>query len=201
MWFSVSEHLRVTLYSFFIGLLLGVLYDVIRLTRITLGLAVYSNVSERLYRHRLPFIRESRAYIGCGSGKGKFAGALIFIGDIVYALVSAAVYSVFLFHAIRGQVRWYFIASSAVGFFAYYFTVSCFFLTVLEVVVFVLRAAVRYITELFLLPIRVAFGLAVRALKALRLRIAAPIMQNIKYRRGVRYTEKIRLGLGAEMRF
>lgn len=177
------------------------LYDVIRLTRITLGLAAYSDISERLYRHRLPLIRESRAYIARGSGKGTFAGALIFIGDIVYALISAAVYSVFLFHAIRGQVRWYFIASSAVGFFAYYFTVSRLFLTVLETVVYALRAAVRYITELILLPIRVAFGLAVRIAKTLRLRAVAPIIQSMKYRRGVRYTEKIRLGLGADMRF
>lgn len=201
MWFSVSEHLRVTLYAFFIGLLLGMLYDVIRLTRITLGIAVYSDVSARLYRQKLPLLKESRAYIKCISGKGTLAGVLLFVGDIVYALVSAAVYSVFLFHAIRGQVRWYFIVSSAVGFFAYYFTVSKLFLAVLEAVMFVLRVMLRYMTELLLLPMRVVARLVISIAKIVKMRLVLPLVQGIKYRRSVKYTEKMRLRLGIDMRF
>ena len=164
MWFSVSEHLLVTVYAFFMGVFLGVLYDFIRLTRILLGIGSYSSVA-RKFKVKTSFVtcaddRHTR------SGKRGYISSCIlcFLGDILFGAVSAACYSVFLFHAIRGQVRWFFILASAVGFFLYYFTVSRFFLGIAETVVYAVKAVVFWILHMILTPFRLIFGWLIKVI-------------------------------------
>ncbi|MBE6715192.1 MAG: hypothetical protein E7575_07970, partial [Ruminococcaceae bacterium] len=132
MWFSLSEHFAVTAYSLFMGVFLGVLYDCIRLTRILCGIGSYSRAVSGLYKKQLPFIKNRRI----SAAPRRKNMILLFLGDILYALLCSASYSLFLFHAIRGQVRWYFLLASAIGFFLYYFTVSKLVLSILEILFF-----------------------------------------------------------------
>lgn len=201
MWFSVSEHLTVTFYSLFMGVFLGILYDCIKLTRIIFGVGFYSTIASSLYNKEFPFIRKTRAKLKCGNGNGAVSGVILFIGDIVYACLCAVSYSLFLFHASRGEARWYFILASAVGFFVYYFTISKLALSVLEVVLFFVRALMRYTTEVIIWPVRKLYRLVNLVIQVIYHKLVLPLFENIRYNKYKKYTEKIRKNLSAELKF
>ncbi|MBQ8577562.1 MAG: spore cortex biosynthesis protein YabQ [Clostridia bacterium] len=115
------------------GIFLGILYDGFRILRTALGIRTEEHVSDKTTALR----RITRRRIDCTSGevpcpdrhpkakRGHLPGRLVqFILDILYAVLAACVFAVFLYHRDTGVLRWYTVLACAVGFFAYYHTVG-----------------------------------------------------------------------------
>ena len=147
MWFSVSEQLIVTLYSFIVGIGFGILYDVIRISRCIIGVARYSS-SITSNKNKL-FHQYSSEKVHTGI----VSDIIIFLGDIIFSILCAAIYSLFLFHTIRGQLRIYFIIASALGFFIYYFTISKLILAVMEFITNLIKSIVRVFLKIIFIPV------------------------------------------------
>ncbi len=189
MWFSISEHFSVTFYSFIMGIVLGLLYDFFKLTRILLGINSYSAIAKRLQRVKLPLVKISFK-TGRKNQTDAVITVLMFFGDIIYALICGCIYSLFLFHAIRGQVRWYFIIASALGFFLHYFTLSKLNIIVLEVLFFSVKCVIIYLVEILIVPFRLFMKLFRWSVRRISSKVVRPVLLCLKYKRALRYTEK-----------
>ncbi len=186
MWFSVSEHLAVTFYSLIMGLFLGVLYDLVKLTRIFFKIGSCSRITEILCAKKLPIIGDltpPNTNRECDSATVR---AVYFIGDILYAVISAAFYSLFLFHAIRGHVRWYFIVASAIGFFLYYFSVSKLVLCIFEVIMYFVRVVFAY----SIAPFRFLLGRIFKLLQKIYGAVVMRSCESLKYSLAKKRTKK-----------
>jgi len=188
MWFSVSEHLIVTFYSFIVGIVFGVIYDTIKLSRCLLGVGNFSFASRFFQKVKIPFIKpvtRSRP----SKIKGIYSDITVFIGDIIFSLICAAIYSLFLFHAIRGQVRLYFIIASAAGFFLYYFTLSRFVMVLFEFIILFLRTVASCLFRIIFHPFHLLFRLLVRCARHLYNCFTVPLIKKLKYKSAIRYTK------------
>lgn len=200
MWFSISEQFAVIGYSVIMGVFFGIIYDFVKITRVLQGISAYSGISHKIHGMKLPLIRHR---FSDPKKKKNSARAIIilFLGDIIFSLLCAAAYSLFLFHAIRGQVRWYFIVATAVGFFLYYFTVSKIVIKLIEALFWVVKIVIIYLWEAFLLPFRLIYRIAVKIAKFFRCRIFRPLQDKAHYRCSARYTEKVKQNLKTEIVF
>lgn len=189
IWFSTAEHFRVMLYSVVIGILLGIIYDFVKMSRILLGISEYSETAKKLSAISLPLIKKKRT-AQKPKGSSKYGIVLIFIGDIIYSLICAGVYSLFLFHAIRGLVRWYFIIASAAGFFLYYFTLSKFIIVIIEILFFSVKTLFLYAAFIILLPFRLLYRFLKFLLRKLYSRIISPLKSRMVYSMYKKYTDK-----------
>lgn len=201
MWFSISEHSLVTLYSLIMGIIFGVFYDFIKLSRICMGLSSYSGKVAKLYQVNLPVL-------GCIhpgkvlKKKGHFySSVLFFIGDVFYALICAVLYSLFLFHAIRGQVRWYFVVASAIGFLIYYFTISRIILVFLEFFVFCVRIFIKFALTIVLFPFKTILMFIRKIVHILFEKFILPSAEYINYKKLIRYTAKKKSRLHTDIKF
>lgn len=200
MWFSVSEHLIVTLYSFVVGIGFGAVYDIIKLSRCLLGIGNYSFASQIFLKINIPFIKPiSHGYPS--KIKGIYSDIIVFIGDIIFSLICAGIYSLFLFHAIRGQVRLYFIVASAVGFFLYYFTFSRFVIVLFESIILFLRSVFYYFFRIAFYPIYLLFHLFVRCNRHFYRSLVVPFIEKLKYKSALRYTKSHSDKLLSKIRF
>jgi len=156
----------VTLYSFAMGAVIGVIYDIFRLWRVITGIGVTSRVAGWLYKRKLPLIRGKRGYIRPSVGNGAVSLAVFFIFDLLFSLTAAASYALFLHHACRGVIRWTYLLASILGFMLYNRTVSRITIGVLEVAVFFVRAFFRYVTQIVIVPMMPVIHLVKRILRA-----------------------------------
>ena len=200
MWFSVSEQLWVTLYSLIMGVFLGFVYDIIRIVRSASGVGNYSSFSIKLSKIKLPFLS-----VPCDKKKKNlsriFSFILIFISDLLFALICSVSYSLFLFHTIRGQVRLYFILASGIGFLVYRFTASKFLITILECVLFISKTILRYVFKLISLPFLLIAVFIKKLLSLVKARILSPFFEKLRYRRARSYTIRIKSRLCTDIRF
>ena len=98
---SIAEHAALLAYSVVVGLLLGALYDLFRLTRTFLGIGIDYREKKLLSELSPPIIgkREQRR----GHALGRAAGyAAVFVFDIVYMAAATAVTVIFVYHAHSG---------------------------------------------------------------------------------------------------
>ena len=121
--------------SFFIGILLGAFYDVIRLCRLIFGFDVAS-----------PFGK------GKKSAKKWFGYIFVCVFDFLFFAVSAAVMCVFFFLSGDGRMRGYVLFCTLVGFLLYYNTVGRLFISVSAY-------TVSFCKRIIFLPIRCAVSL------------------------------------------
>ncbi|MBQ1244393.1 MAG: spore cortex biosynthesis protein YabQ [Clostridia bacterium] len=124
MYVSMSELSLVLLYSLFLGLFLGCAYDVIRLSRIAVGVR-YKNVSETPFD--FSSLRIVGRYIKKGDAKekrGNFLSVFICIGDILFFVFAAICISVFTYHFNSGEFRFFILFGAVLGFLLYYLTLG-----------------------------------------------------------------------------
>ncbi len=96
------------LYSFGIGILLGVIYDVFRIIRMAFTLPGLVTDEYKGRAHR------SRFSVNC----------IVFICDILFFLIAAVISAIFIFYVNNGRIRGIAIFGSLCGFVLYYNTVG-----------------------------------------------------------------------------
>ncbi len=119
------------LLSVAVGAMLGVFYDVIRLSRVLFGISVASPFGTRSLRRYV-------SYLLCA------------LGDLLFFAVAAVVMAVFFFLRSNGIVRGYALLGAFCGFLLYYNTVGRLLIGTFEAVAaFVRRTLRRIFTKIY----------------------------------------------------
>jgi hypothetical protein len=139
-----------------IGIALGLLYDALRISRIFMGVKYAHKTVEKLDLLNLPLIgraADKKSSKGMKIFKNSVVDTVVFIEDIVFFIICAAVLVVCIFAASYGEARSFAFAGCAAGFFAYFFTLGRLVMFLSEYVVFGIRTFIRYFIFFTINPI------------------------------------------------
>ncbi len=183
----ILYQLQITLYALLLGLFLGVLYDVLRITRMLTGITPV-HVAHISWIGRLPMRRIGKI------GKGPVS-TLIFVHllDIVYGLSTGVCFCIFLYALNNGRFRWYLLLGCVLGFFAYYYSVGKLVLYLSGYIVAFLRGIIGCILYLLTQPL-IWIGRWVY-------KLLDPAKRRILRRRRIRQTEKWKKSWAKKVRF
>lgn len=139
---EIYPHLlwRLLLYSFFSGMLLGAVYDTLRLSRVLLGVCHYIDVAPVNYvpspfpRRDVPPRKRSKV----------LREALLVLEDLAFCLVAGALVMILLFYGNDGGFRGFVLLGLLAGFLVYYATLGALVVRASEFLIFWLKVAVLY---------------------------------------------------------
>lgn len=163
---AISEQISVIFFALLLGVFLGALYDLFRVTRVFIGVR-YSKTLIKLWDKKLPLIGVHRF----GRGKNitdKIKGAVISVEDILFFVLSGCIVSVFIYRYCYGILRWYVFFGAILGFAAYYVTVGRVVLTVAEFIMFLVVTFAKYVFFFTARPIILAFSKTKNTIKKLK---------------------------------
>lgn len=126
--------------SLFCGILLGVVYDLVRFVRVVFGIDV-SN----------PFKKGKRFAI--------FKYLFVAVGDLLFFVIAAVVMCVFFFLTGDGRVRGFALAGTALAFWCYYKTVGKLFIGISERLAKLCKKGILKLLSLIFYPFSKIFSL------------------------------------------
>ena len=171
MAFAVSnrEALMLFLYALIMGVSFGVLYDIFRISRVMLtgvGLSGSKESPGRIdmltkrIRENADVRKSSAARL-----KNRLTNVIIFIEDLLFFVILAFVFTIFLYQANFGQPRLYIYIASVAGFVLYYNTIGRIVAAMSRIVVSLIRLIVTYTVYKIIKP----------AIKAIAGAISVPV--------------------------
>ena len=200
MGIPLTRQLAAIVYAILTGVLIGVIYDAVRILRVMLGVSTYTKTGKALYEKKLPLI-------GAVHRKTFFEGnrllrlCLLFLGDVGFASLAACAFTVCLYHAASGTFRWFYLFALLVGFTVYYFTAGKVMMLCSEMLSFVIAIALRYTVYFVCVPFRL-LGRSVCCIYQWMLRqLVRPVLTRIQYIRRIRYTRRVSAALPIAVRF
>lgn len=126
-----GEQPRNFLYALIFGVFIGVIYDIFRLSRVALtGKELGSRahvklpVSWRTAAHVAPEREPGRLALMFKRAVGGSVFVIVLVQDILFSLISAALFTIFLYKVNFGELRLYLTIGAAVGFYLYYNTIG-----------------------------------------------------------------------------
>jgi len=126
--------------SFFLGLGVGAMYDIHRISRVLFGVQYTKNRPTKLIFSPLPILKRPLGEIRRGKVKNGFLSVLIFFQDVLLCCASAVGIVVLNYAFNDGRFRFYTIIALLLGFLLYYFTLGKLIIFLSEWIVFFLRA-------------------------------------------------------------
>ena len=183
----ITEQLQITLYALLLGVCFGAAYDLLRILRMLVGITPVP--AKRIsFAARLP-----RRHIG-RIGKGRISELFfVHLPDVLYGLLTGAIFCIFLYAANNGRFRWYLLMGCAVGFFCYYYSVGRLVVFLSGYITSFLRSILGFLLYLCTQP----FLWLWRWLR----KLFTPLHKRIVRRQKIRRTEKERKKLAAAVRF
>ena len=178
----ISDQITALIGAILLGVALGALYDVVRITRIFVGIrysgadrvAAFGSTAPGIFRESAA---TSRFLAFCGLSRRRIAPPrkrrarrittvrhrrvlakdvvlwlFVFFGDILYFTVSGAAFAVFI-HFSGGEFRFFMLFGLLVGFFCYYLTVGRAVIRISGAIVRSIRIAVSYLIYLTVRPL------------------------------------------------
>ena len=141
---------RLFLYALVLGVILGIVYDLTRLTRLFFGAHYNRRVAKHLRRIELPFLPLQKE-----KGESRALGIVLFFEDLLFCL-GVGIALILLFYEVHnGKVRGPAILCCGAGFLIYRFTLGRLVMLSFEFVAYFLETAVRYAVFFISWPIRV----------------------------------------------
>ncbi len=126
--------------SFFLGVGMGVVYDIHRIVRVLFGVQYSQKGATAYFLRPLPIVGRPIGEIRQGKVKKIWLSVFVFLQD-VFLLSAAGVGIVILSYALNdGRFRIYTVVALFVGFFLYYITLGKIVIYFSEWIVFLLRA-------------------------------------------------------------
>ena len=160
--FDMRSQWLMLLCSLGVGIFLGVLYDIFRISRLFLTLP--SECTSARYYRMLPRVRlfaGSKQITGDIDAEpdalsirlNNFAvGVVAFVEDIMYFCLCGAIISVFLYNLNTGKVRGFVLIGAICGFAFYLLTIGRVTLFFGELIVFLIRSLARLVFLRLILP-------------------------------------------------
>lgn len=150
---SIGEHITLLGYSFLVGILLGALYDAIRLIRTFFGLGRDYRDSPVIAAIDPPLIGKRKKRERGKTTKAAVMSA-VFVFDMLYMLAATAVTVIFVYHAYSGTPRGFALLGEAVGFILYMKTVGRLTVRAASYIFFAVDTTLRYIVFFTVTPIK-----------------------------------------------
>ena len=122
----IDNQIFVVIYSFFLGLIFGAEYDIIRIIHIICNIASYDGKERKINR-----------------GMGSFL--IFFILDLVYSISVTALFSFFTYLVNSGRPRVFMLVSAFLGFVVYYFTLGRVVMIFSELIVGFIKKVLYYL--------------------------------------------------------
>jgi len=122
---SLAHQFTVAVSSVILGLISGLIYDIVRIARCILGIR---------YEKALPS--------GLRSGKGVnkiYESVIIGFTDVAYFIIVSVIVSVFVYFINSGRIRWYIYFFAVIGFIIYYFTVGRIVISLSSIIAYGIR--------------------------------------------------------------
>lgn len=201
MYITTLSLAKMTFYAFLLGAFLGVIYDVVRITRVTVGVR-YGGFAERstdkLYEINYPLIgKQEKAEKGkLGS---KMTAVFVFFGDLFFFSACGAVFCIFLYYTDSGMFRWQALAAAVLGFLVYYKTVGTLVISFAEFICFFVKIFVRILLKSIEIPIRFMYNIIVKVSKAVYSVTLARVVK--RYRRRKTYAAMRRMLAAADVNY
>lgn len=187
---SLSSQFAAFLGSLVLGALLGVVSDVIRLSRLAAGVT-QSTADRRFAENVLPLIGKPLRRKG---KKKAFCHLFLFLGDVLFFVLAAVLFRLFVYAVSDGIVRLYLLFGAAVGFAVYDRTVGRLVLGASGYLLFGIRVVFAYLWFFFSFPFRAAGKGILRASRAL----AFAVRRVVRQRRTRRITRLYLAGMQRE---
>ena len=180
---SQLSFVLLALYSVCFGVILGLIYDIVRVQKVLWG--VSGNKGKIDYRNIVLPIIKKKAYFSKSNKISKTILNIYFsVCDVLFVTACGAFVVLVAYAYNSGRVRAVIYLGLLLGFLAYYFTVGKIVMKLSHLIAFVLRSAFLYICEIVVAPIR----LAINKIKKLSCN------REIKRRRNYDKREKQKLG-------
>ena len=151
---SQFSFILLAVYSFCFGIALGVIYDIVRISRVVLG-AEYGNSDKIDYRNiELPIIKKKSYSVKFDKVLQKILAVYVVVSDVLFVTACGAIMVLVAYAYNSGRVRAIMLLGLLAGFLAYYFTVGKLVIRLSRLVDFLLRSALVYLYEIMATPIR-----------------------------------------------
>ena len=137
------------LYALLLGIGLGLVYDLLRITRVFLGAHYSRRAARRLQEISLPLLRARKK-----KTESRALGLVIFLEDLLFCLFAAVAIILLFYEANRGKIRFPALLCVGVGFLLYRSTLGRLVMLFSEVIAFAIETAGRYLCFFAFLPIR-----------------------------------------------
>lgn len=170
---------RLFLYATLLGGVLGGVYDLLRLTRMFLGIHYSRRTSRRLRQIRLPLLPVKKE-----RGENRALGIVLFLEDLLFGLGSGIALILLFYELDNGKLRFPAILCCGAGFLIYRFTLGRPIMLAFEFVAYFLETAVRYAVFFVSCP----FVWAARRIKRCIGRLCRGARERYERSRRVRYT-------------
>lgn len=166
---AISQEALASLYFYalLLGVFLGAVYDLLRITRVFLGVHYSHRTAKRLQQLQLPLLkpkgkkRESRAL-----------GVVVFLEDFLFCLFAGILLILLFYELNNGKIRYLAFLCAGAGFLLYRGTLGRLVMLFSEMIAFVLETAFRYMLFFFLFPLRYLIGKLKKAIAAMRFSVA-----------------------------
>ena len=154
MYVSMSEHSLMLLYSVLLGLFLGAAYDIVRLTRIAVGVK-YGAMDRTKYDFGKYALIGSFFYSKVKkkvTQKDSFLSLFIFLGDVLFCLFCSVSVAIFIYYFNSGEFRAFVLVGAFVGFLIYYFSFGKIVIYLSEKIIFTIKLLLLYVVFFLLFP-------------------------------------------------
>ena len=146
----------LAMYSVCFGIVLGAIYDIIRIQRVLLG-AEYGEANKGKIDFRnikLPIINKKAYSAKYDRISKKILNIYFAVGDVMFVSMCGAAVVLVAYAYNNGKVRLIIYLGLMLGFLAYYFTVGRLVMRLSHFISFVLRSILVYLCEIIVAPIR-----------------------------------------------
>lgn len=166
---SEAEAFRLLLYALIVGAVLGIIWDIFRVTRIA---AFGRKKRQKSIFVPLPADTEALKQIlrvDTSEKHSVIANVGVFLSDLGFCVFSAICVILMLFHISDGVVRGFAFAGAFIGFAIYYFTVGRLTVIFSDAIIRILKRLLRFVLSLTLFPIlKLLRGIAKKALSIIK---------------------------------
>ena len=146
----------LAMYSVCFGIILGVIYDIIRIQRMLLG-AEYGEIDKGKIDFRnikLPIINKKAYSVKFDKISRRFLDIYIAVGDVMFASMCGVAVVLVAYAYNSGRVRLVIYLGLLFGFLTYYFTVGRLVMRISHFMGFALRSILVYLYEIMVAPLR-----------------------------------------------
>ena len=169
------------LYAILLGLILGAVYDCLRITRVFLGNHYSHRAARRLQEIKLPLLHKAKP-----RGESSALGLIVFFQDLLFCLFAGVALVLLLYGFNNGKFRLFVVICSCLGFLIYRGTFGKLVMLFSEVIAFSLETTFRYFFFFISFPFRFLKRMLVKKGRELSQRNA----QKRQRKARVRYTER-----------
>ena len=170
MWLSSADITVFFLWSIVFGLLAGALFDVFRIMRIA--------------RRSIVNVKRSSLFLHLGDG------ILCFLSDILYWLILAVAYSVFIYRWADGRLRIGSLLCAAAGFLIWHYTIGRAVMLLADRIIALIRVIVGFILSITLVPLYRLFAFVGRKVNNLFSAVFAVLCHSIAVKRELSLASK-----------